>query len=352
MFIFIFIFVNVGIYKVDSSSANTPDRIQISPDNIHDLQLVEEIIIPDGYVKIGAWLPNRTIIVSALIDGEWGIWSINIDVPTDFEKIFVTESSHFVIHPTKSIVAIQDGCMVHFWDMDKREEITHYNLQTPDANDQQCFVWGMSFSQDGEVFSIVNQSGLWIWNTADHELLDLLVSESINMSDYAYFGQGLAFSSDGQTIAFADPFEDRFFLWEIGQNSSPTQIDGIYLGGEIRDIAFHPTENDILITANAYYDGIPVWNIVDQQVSIFLQGHSNNDGGMVDVEYTRDGTLIASSTVDDWLEFWIPDNSEPIHTIENISGNSSGFTFGYNSSNTLLAVFSTNSIGLWGIPAE
>ena len=207
----------------------------------------------------------------------------------------------------------------------------------------------MNYSKDGSLFAAVNRLGVWVWDTTTNSLVASLPSEAIpNITDCCLFAHGLAFSPDGHHIAFPDPILDRFYVWDIEEGLSVLEFNGEWQVEEVRQIAFHPIQSNVVVTANGGHIGIPVWDIETGKMELYLDGHAPNDG-LVNVILNRDGTLVAASSIDGWLEFWEIDNPQAIHQISDAQISISGFTMAFNPSFTMISLMSAHIISIWGV---
>ena len=325
---------------------------EITVENIQRLERLAIIEIDNIFFSHHVWSSDATIlVVSGWMQEQEGIWLFDTsDWTQPPQHMTNTYVSSLAAHPYQNILAGQDGCVIYIWNINTATKIAQYTAFPPDIDPIGCTIWGMNYSADGSLFAAVNRLGVWVWDTTTNSLIASLPSEAIpNMTDCCLFAHGLAFSPDGHLIAFPDPILDRFYVWGIEEGLSTLEFNGEWQVEEVRQIAFHPTQNNIVITANGGHIGIPVWDIDTGKMELYLEGHMPNDGGMVSLTFNRDGTLVAASSIDGWLEFWTIDNPQTIHQIPNAQVSTSGFTMAFAPSFTMLSLNSRQIISIWGV---
>lgn len=327
---------------------------RISVNNIDRLEVVAETTISDSnYFYSGMWsLDGSSFALSARIDGREGIWLYDTS-DLSFASRQMTNLEDYrgaynlVFHPDGNLLAGSIGCIIHVWDSDTGDEVAQYVPAAENDLFERCPLWGLDYSPDGTLLAAITFFGLGVWDTETGELYASFTFDELGMSQAGFFAQGLSFSPNGEYLAFADSFDERLYIWTLNPRETPFAIEGSGFALEIRDIAFDPTNSNIVATANGNNAGVQLWDIDARRIGDYIEGHRPNDGGMNYVAFSPDGMMLAGISMDDQLEFWNVGMQASIRVIDDAGV---CCIVSFNPSGTLLVTMKwTEGIQLWGV---
>lgn len=354
--------ISRGVASISGMPRSTPFqelRLEtIGPDNIQRLVLLSKTLENDRYFQRGTWSPDgKSYVVSTYLNGTDGVWRYDarhLELPP--ARIPNLPAHGLTFHPNGNLVALSVGCVIQIWNLEWGHQSAQYSFPEDTNHSEGCPLFGMGYSPDGSRFAAVSLFGLRVWTVATGAAYASFEPDEMGMSHCCFFGGGLVFSPDGDQLAFADPFEERFFVWNLNPADLPVVINGEGYAGEVRELAFNPADSRLVATANANAYWVPLWNIDTGQVETSLQGHEMNDGGLVDIAFSPDGRLLVASTIDNILEFWDVEAAISIRMIADrpYNARSSNICCGlsFNPDGTILAAKSSVGIHYWGVPAR
>jgi len=149
-------------------------------------------------------------------------------------------------------------------------------------------VYGVAFSSDGETIATASYKTVKFWNPQGKLLLTL-----IGHKNWVY---GIAFSPDGKTIATASR-DKTVKLWNLQGKLLQTFIGH---KKDVYGVAFSPDGKTI---ATASGDNTAkLWNLQGKLLQTFI-GHNN---GVRGVAFSPDGKTIATASGDNTAKLWNP----------------------------------------------
>jgi WD40 repeat protein len=110
---------------------------------------------------------------------------------------------------------------------------------------------------------------------------------------------GVAFSTDGKTLATASYDDNDALLWDVATGKECARLRG-HKGG-VHVIAFSPAGKTV-VTGGAFYDGsVRVWDAATGKQLAQAPGHTH---GVYDLAVSKDGRLLASGGADGAVRLW------------------------------------------------
>ena len=203
------------------------------------------------------------------------------------------------------IAAIGPVGTVIVWDADTGAEIT--TLKTP------AEVNGMSLSPDGSKVAVARQDGV-------ARIVDITSGET--RSELAGEGPGLTaidYHPQGTVVAFGDA-DGTVILWDTTTGArlhtlSPRPGFGVFA------LTFSPDGSKVAAATEGI---VSVLDVATGDLEAILQGHS---GAVWDVEFSPDGTTIASAGSDGMIKLWDPATGTELLALAGHSGVVTGLAF-------------------------
>lgn len=182
-------------------------------------------------------------------------------------------------------LAMAIGSTVEIWDVAEA-------VQLGSVSTGWSHVWVMAFSPDGEYLAAYSidanyqSAGVDVFRLEDGERLGSTLGAFTDM----------AFAQDGQSLYLAGG--DGIRSWQVTQDVMGPPMDS----GERADtwgMAFSPASE--LLAAGSTEGGVFIWNPRDGALLTELKGHTD---AVTDVEFSLDGTLLASASDDGTIRLW------------------------------------------------
>ncbi|MHA1945665.1 MAG: serine hydrolase [Candidatus Hodarchaeales archaeon] len=240
---------------------------------------------------------DGTLLASAnVIDKKINLWNVAtgnlmqtwINAFQGLQLEFSTVDSSILAYPSGNEVIIRnvtDGTILH--------NMTGHTDR----------VWSVSFSPNGSLLASAS---------SDHSIILWDVSSGLEMKTLNYSDECVLvdFSPDGSLLASASGnTNDTIQIWDISSGSLLQTLDpgdgqGVY------SVAFSPTDSSMLVSSGdhtlgssdpAHEPSIKIWNLTNGEVLESLVGHTNV---VYDVEFSHDGTILASSSSDRTIKLW------------------------------------------------
>ena len=160
-------------------------------------------------------------------------------------------------------------------------------------------IGSFAYSPDSTRLAIPSSIGIWLYDMATHQELDLLTGHTEKVTS-------IAFSPDGRTLAsgsggFAGS-EDKMRLWDVTTGEHKYTLIG-------HTVAFSPDGRTL---ASARGGEIYLWDAVTGEHKHTLTGHKYEVNG---VEFSPDGKTLASGSGDQTIRLWDANTGEHKRTL-------------------------------------
>lgn len=191
---------------------------------------------------------------------------------------------------SEGLALYNDNKTVKLWHVSDWKEIT---TLPGHAHTVRC----INFSPDGTLLASGDYDGdIKLWDVEDKNKIHTFPMGSNSVLSFDI-------SSNGEILATGN-FDDRIIkLWETGGNHLHS--------GFIADTA---EDGRIVLLQDFNYGGIKLWNIVNGQKIVTLQGH--RDQHVFSVQFSPDGKTLASSGDYNEIKLWNTENGSEIRTLK------------------------------------
>ena len=150
-------------------------------------------------------------------------------------------------------------------------------------------IYDIQYSPDGTRLAVAGGIGIWLYDTATHQEMALLMGHTITVFS-------VAFSPDGKTLA-SGSYDNTVRLWDAKTGQHKATLTGHT--NWIRSVAFNP-DGDTL--ASGSHDGtVRLWDAKTGQHKATLTGHTN---WVRSVAFNPDGDTLASGSHDGTVRLW------------------------------------------------
>ena len=191
--------------------------------------------------------------------------------------------------PNGKIIASAGFGQVNVWDVDTKEKVATLEEHT-------SFVWGVSFSPNGEKFASASVDGtVRVWKASDY-------SEHSVLRNAGAFC--LAWSPDSKKIAVGST-SGRITVWDI---ESQETLQTFQAGNLTVSVAWSPDNN--FIAAGRLDGKIPVWDVGNGKQVTMISGYSHTRSDTNGLAFSPDGTVLASAHQDGYVYLWNVDTWE------------------------------------------
>ncbi len=301
---------------------------------------------------------SPSYLVSGGEDGKIIIWEINNNGGQQLKTISASDkniTSLEVSNDEKTIIAVSDYWEVTSWNV---EDGSKSNLQNFSANRES--INDISLSQDNKLLAngtfegkinIYNSQGILQQTLIGHNgpilEIEFRPFEAANNSN-----PQITSASDTQELPTAPRVDNNYIiasasvdktvrLWRISQAASLE-------GQGISTMAISPTVPTILATAG-----------VDQKIKIWQINHQNNSQELIhslsgheskirQIQYSRDGKVLASVSADKTIKIWDTESGEVISNLEVPELGANSITFSQDR-NFLIAGNEDKTIQIWDL---
>ena len=157
------------------------------------------------------------------------------------------------------------------------------------------YIEDIEYSPDGRHLAVASSVGIWIYDTATGQVLDLLTGHENRIND-------VAFSLDGDTIATVSD-DSTFRLWDVqtGENKRTITTTGAF-----SCIAFSPDGNTI--ATGGFPETVVLWDAPGEHKQTLSSVHKGlvrgHNMGVLSIAFSPDGNTIATGGADRQIRLW------------------------------------------------
>ncbi len=227
---------------------------------------------------------------------------------------------------SKELASASDDNTVRIWDVYASDEIHLFKGHT---NNVKC----LAYSPDGRrLLSGSDDCTVRIWDVYSNnaERIPFEQAEGVLWS---------CFSPDGKYVA-AVSFMDNIIVWRTADGKI---IHLFQAKKNMKKLAFHPTDNNILVTADST---LCFWNLdTGLQLHTPLTGHHKF---VKSIAFSRDGQCLVSGSLDGTVIIWDVKNYKPIRTLSGFNGEINDVAFNP-VDNSIATATGDGTIKIWDI---
>lgn len=328
----------------------------ITADNVEQLEMLLEFTFGDsvnGVVGGLDWSTSgRTLAFSTLYPN--GIWILDLNPPSPSPRqISESWGDPLALSPDGSfLVTTLSRRQLAVLEVETGEQTDIFN--DIDVTDY----YGLDLSPDGSMVATADLTGqINVWGVETGEVLWNFDSTTlgIEQNDPSLVVNGVAFSPDGQTIAFAQKLDPSVYLWHLGE--TPILLEGEqseHVASNIHELEFSP---DGSILAGSDRGGnVQIWQLESGDHTV-LATHQGN-AGATGIAFSPDGGLLAVGTGDATLEVWNMETMERISMVQAYyfgpDNNYTGrvWSLAWSPDGKIIATGAhADGLRLWGIPS-
>ena len=244
-------------------------------------------------VKAVSFSPSGSLLASGGNDGI-KLWDLTTEgnIATMDHGDFVNSVS---FSPSGRLLASGgDNGLVKLWDVTTRRDV-----DTIQHEGEQNFVTSVSFSPDGTLLASCSWNGvIKLWDVAaSHTIATLRIPGNVN---------AVSFSPDGTMLAIGTPYGD-IELWDVATRRNIATIDGYWTGFWPTSISFSP-DGKMLTAGNEAGGLVSVWDVTTGFERIGFPHIS----GVMAVDFSPNGAILASGTFDGTLNLWEVDSANMV----------------------------------------
>ncbi len=239
---------------------------------------------------------------------------------------------------------------------------------------------GIAYSPDGTRLAVAGTIGIWLYDTATYQEMDLLTGHTNYVGSVAFSPNGrtlasgswdgavilwdvttgehkhtltghtnyvdsIAFSPDGNTLA-SGSWDGAVILWDAMTGDRKSTLTGHTAGvsNPGASVAFSPDGHTL---ASRGWDGayiVILWDVTTGQHKHTLTGHT---GWVNSIAFSPDGRTLASGSSDNTIRLWDTVTEEHKHTLTGHTGSVNSVAF--SPDGTLASGSSDGTVLLWDL---
>lgn len=277
--------------------------------DLENLTLLDEVIqAHDGAVLSLVGANNNTLIASVGADDVIHVWDSSILGGMSFDSIEPVET--LIAHQNWVMDAVfsPDGKLLASGDADGR--ILFWNTNTGELSHMAqrahgASVRGLDFSNNGDYLVSVSDDGLLlIWKTSTGELVDGIVGvREEGLWDVAYAIDNIVTVGTSGDIA----------VWSA--QSQPTL--GLYVDEvdeQLLTTEFSPDASRLVVAGGL--ENMFTIQMYDSVTHAVIQTFRGHEGSVTSLDFSADGELLVSSSLDRTVRIWSAENGESLATLQ------------------------------------
>ena len=158
----------------------------------------------------------------------------------------------------------------------------------------------IAYSPDGRRLAVASSIGIWIYNAATGEEIDLLTGHTSSV-------ESVSFSSDGQTLA-SGSWDNTVRVWDVNTGKHLRTLEGHTLW--VNSVSFSPDGNTL--ASGSADETVRVWDVNTGRHLRTLTGDLDR---IHSVSFSSDGQTLASGSWDNTVRVWDINTGRPLHTL-------------------------------------
>ncbi|MFB2770574.1 CHAT domain-containing protein [Pelatocladus sp. BLCC-F211] len=209
-----------------------------------------------------------------------------------------------------------------------------YNYQVKTLKGHGYWVWGVSFSPDGQILASTSwDKTVKLWNVTTGQVIKTLTEHTGEVTN-------VSFSNDGKILASASG-DKTIKLWNVATGEVVKTLTGHT--SWVWGVSFSP---DGKILASASGDKtIKIWDVTTGQVIKTLKGHTFEVQGVI---FSPNGEILASASEDKTVKLWDVTTGKEINTLK--GHNSQVLSVSFSNDGKILASASEDkTVKLWDV---
>jgi len=197
----------------------------------------------------------------------------------------------------KAIAAGSDGCVLlwqsdkEIWRWDPADPPTPVPLRRRDSDValHDSYVYSVAFSPDGQLLASADEGGLVrITGLDGRAVLDGEHHEAV----YSF-----VFAPDGQ-LAASGGWDRRVVVWDVENNTARRELT---FARRVSCVAFSPQGPKRVLAVGSLDNSVSLWEVDGGSPEVLEIGHGSS---VESVEFSQDGTLLASCGLDKSVRVW------------------------------------------------